>query len=155
MEKKNLNKAVTGIKAKYGKKTVILAILFFSAVCFFPRKAALPDYEEAAVTVLKRGPGGDISMELTEQEKTELYAILGNIKGIYLPKLFAEYTSLGRTSYEISIDSEKTDNVHDFRFYILIGLKGQAEHASFRDITENSCRSIINADDLADFLKEL
>ncbi len=140
---------------KYKKIFLIMIVLCFSAVCFAPGKAALPKYENAVINVLKRGPDGDMPLELTEQENAELYAILGDIKGIYLPKLFAEYNYHGRTGYEISIDSEKAGDTSDVRFHIMIGLKGQPEHANFYYAGKDSFRSIVNPNDLTEYLKKL
>lgn len=140
---------------KYKKIFIIMIILCFSAVCFIPRKTALPEYDNAVISVLKRGLDGDITLELAEQEKAELYAILGDIKGVCLPKLFAEYQNQGRTSYEISIDSENTGDTPNVRFRILTGLKGQPEHVSFYYAGKDSFRSIVNPDDLTEYLKKL
>ena len=73
------------------KKLIIIVILFFSIICFIPRKVELPDYDDVVISVLKREPNNEMLMELTEQEKTELYVLLDNVKGIYMPEMFVEY----------------------------------------------------------------
>ena len=132
-----------------------MIILFFSVICFVPRKAELPDYDETVISVLKREPNNETLMELTEQEKTELYVLLDNVKGIYIPEIFAEYINRGRTSYEISISSKNICSNCELRFCILIGFNGQVDHASYRNILKRSYKFIVNADNLADFLKNL
>lgn len=137
------------------KKLIIIVILFFSIICFIPRKVELPDYDDVVISVLKREPNNEMLMELTEQEKTELYVLLDNVKGIYMPEMFAEYINQGRISYEISISTKNGSSNDDLRFCILIGFNGQVDHASYRYILKSSYKFIINADDLANFLKNL
>ncbi len=137
------------------KKLIIMIILFFSVICFVPKEVELPDYDEVVISVLKREPNNEKLMKLTEQEKAELYVLLEDVKGIYMPEVFAEYINRGRTSFEISINAKKGGGDCDLRFCILIGFKGQPEHANYRYILKDSYRFIINADDLTDFLKNL
>jgi hypothetical protein len=49
-------------------------------------------------------------------EKSVLYAISGNKKGICPESPFAESYYQGRTNYGISIDSEKRGDAQDIRF---------------------------------------
>ena len=132
-------------------------IFFFSSViCFVPKKVELPDYDEIVISVLKREPNNEILIELTEREKAELYVLLEDVKGIYMPEVFAGYIiNRGGTMYEISISTKKEGSDCDLSFCILIGSRGQPEHASYRYILKDSYKFIINADDLADFLKSL
>lgn len=137
------------------KKIIVMIFFFFSIICFVPKKVELPDYDEIVISVLKREPNNEILMELAEQEKAELYALLEDIKGIYMPEVFAgSIMSRGRTIYEISINTKKGNN-DCVRFCILIGVKGQPEHANYRYFLKDSYKFIINADDLANFLKSL
>lgn len=137
------------------KKIIIIAMLFSSVICFFPKNVALPKYDEVVINVLKREPNNERTMELTEQETMELYAILEDTKGIYIPEAFARVTNRGRTMYGISIDTKKESSASDVRVCMLIGSNGQPEHTNYRYTQKNSYRFIINADDLADFLKDL
>ena len=132
-------------------------IFFFCfVICFVPKKVELPDYDEIVISVLKREPNNEILIELTDREKAELYVLLEDIKGIYMPEVFAGYIiNRGGTMYEISIDTKKEGSDCNLRFCIIIGFRGQPEHASYRYLLKGSYKFIINADDLADFLKSL
>ncbi len=138
------------------KKIIIMIFFFSSVICFVPKKVELPDYDEIVISVLKREPNNEILIELTEREKAELYVLLEDVKGIYMPEVFAGYIiNRGGTMYEISISTKKEGSDCDLSFCILIGSRGQPEHASYRYILKDSYKFIINADDLADFLKSL
>lgn len=138
------------------KKIIIMIFFFSSVICFVPKKVELPDYDEIVISVLKREPNNEILIELTEREKAELYVLLEDVKGIYMPEVFAGYIiNRGGTMYEISINTKKEGSDCDLRFCILIGFRGQPEHASYRYLLKGSYKFIINADDLADFLKSL
>lgn len=138
------------------KKIIIMIFFFSSVICFVPKKVELPDYDEIVISVLKREPNNEILIELTEREKAELYVLLEDVKGIYMPEVFAGYIiNRGGTMYEISISTKKEGSDCDLSFCILIGSRGQPEHTSYRYILKDSYKFIINADDLADFLKSL
>lgn len=138
---------------KYQKKfMIIIIILFFTMICFVLKNIALPAYHDAVINITKREASGDISIELTEQEKKELYAILRDIKGIYMPSMFGEYLAHGRTIYEISIYSKTKGD--DFRFVILFDYDNQPR-VSVKNILKDSYKKIINSEDLVDFLKAL
>ena len=66
-----------------------------------------------------------------------------------------KYINRGRTSYGISISSKNVCSNCELRFCILIGFNGQVDHASYRNILKRSYKFIVNADNLADFLKNL
>ena len=138
------------------KKIIIMIFFFSSVICFVPKKVELPDYDEIVISVLKREPNNEILIELTEREKAELYVLLEDVKGIYMPEVIAgNIINRGGTMYEISISTKKEGSDCDLSFCILIGSRGQPEHASYRYILKDSYKFIINADDLADFLKSL
>lgn len=138
------------------KKSIITMIILFAAIvvytCFVPKNIALPDYNDAVINIIKRVPSADTTIELTEQEKKELYSILKDIKGIYMPKIIAGYNSHGRTSYEISIYSKIKGD--DYRFFVLFDYDNQPL-ASVRNNLKDSYRKIINDDYLVDFLETL
>lgn len=116
--------------------------------CFVPKNIALPDYNEAVINE----PSGDTTIELTEQEKKELYSILKDIKSIYVPNIIAGYSAHGRTSYEITIYSKTKGD--DYRFFILFDYDNQPL-ASVRNNIKDSYRKIINDNYLVDFLETL
>ena len=65
------------------------------------------------------------------------------------------FINRGRTSYGISISSKNVCSNCELRFCILIGFNGQVDHASYRNILKRPYKFIVNADNLADFLKNL
>lgn len=138
------------------KKSIITIIILFASIivytCFIPTNIALPDYNETVINITKREPSGDTTIELNEQEKKELYSILKDIKGTYMPNIIAGYSAHGRTSYEISIYSKTKGD--DFRFFVLFDYDNQPL-ASVRNNLKDSYRKIINDDNLVDFLKML
>ena len=144
------------------KKSIISMIILFASIIvytsFVPKNIALPDYNDAVINIIKRVPSADTTIEsdttieLTEQEKKEFYSILKDIKGIYMPKIIAEYTSHGRTSYEISIYSKSKGD--DYRFFVLFDYDNQPL-ARVRNNLKDSYRKIINSDNLVGFLRTL
>lgn len=138
------------------KKSIITIIILFASIivynCFIPTNIALPDYNETVINITKREPSGDTTIELTEQEKKELYSILKDIKSIYMPNIIAGYSAHGRTSYEISIYSKTKGD--DYRFFVLFDYDNQPL-ASVRNNLKDSYRKIINDDNLVDFLKTM
>lgn len=140
---------------KYKTRMIVLIVLCAAVFCFFPRRIPLPDYDGAVMEALERRTDGDISMELTEPERAELYAALADVKGVYMPERFADYHSHGRTMYEIFIEP-KTPETKGRRahFIILVNNENQPEDAGV-EVEGTFHRKIINAGAVADFLKSL
>lgn len=140
---------------QYKTHMIVLIALCAAVFCFFPRRIPLPDYDEAVMEVLERRADGSIPMALTEPERAGLYAALADVKGVYMPELFADYHSCGRTMYEIFMEP-KTPETKGRRthFIILVNKENQPEDAGI-EVEGMPYRKIINAGTLADFLKGL
>ena len=77
---------------KYGKILIITTTILLSSIAYFlPKNITLPAYNEVVINITKREAESENIIELTEQEKKELYSILRDIKGIYMPNIFAGY----------------------------------------------------------------